>query len=78
MTILEILYELHMLLDWAPYWRVVVGLALTGLACWIVVLLTPDGVVRWMACAPIAVGGVWASVQWQRLSVPASSQESAA
>jgi hypothetical protein len=75
MIFLEILYELWTLIDATPYWRVIVGLALTGFACWLVFLLTPGEVLQWTICTPLAIGGVWSSFRWHESSSATLAEE---
>lgn len=53
------------IVDFLVYWRVGFGLALTALACWLLVLLIPDDTAQWIACVPIGLIGVFFSFRWQ-------------
>lgn len=51
--------------DFLVYWRVGLGLALTALACWLLVLLIPGNTGQWIICVPVGLAGVYFSFRWQ-------------
>jgi hypothetical protein len=46
-------------------WRLYVGLGITAILCWLVVLLTPNETVRLTVGIPIGVVGAILSFRWQ-------------
>ena len=51
--------------EWLLSWRLYVGLALTALGCWLLVLAIPDYTVQWIICAPLGLIGAFLSFRWQ-------------
>ena len=46
-------------------WRLYVGLALTGLLCWLIVSLVPSLAAQLLICIPVGLTGVVLSFRWQ-------------
>lgn len=51
--------------DFLVYWRLILGLALTALACWLLFLAIPDHSAQWIICVPLALVGVFFAFRWQ-------------
>jgi len=56
------------IVDLLAYWRLCLGLALTVLACGLLVLVIPDHLARWIICVPLGVVGVFLTFRWQHRS----------
>ena len=56
------------IVDSLAYWRVGFGIALTGLACWLTVVLIPNDTAKLMLCLPLVLIGVFFSFRWQHRS----------
>ena len=56
------------IVDFLAYWRVGFGLALTGLACWLTVVLISNNTAQLMICVPLGLIGVFFSFRWQHRS----------
>lgn len=59
------------MLDWLEIgelflsWRLYVGLALTGLLCWLIVSIVSSQAVQLVICIPVGLAGVVLSFRWQ-------------
>ncbi|MFD0739779.1 hypothetical protein ACFQZQ_10850 [Lysobacter koreensis] len=53
------------IVDLFAYWRLGVGLALTALACWLLVVLIPNDTAQWIVCIPLGLVGVFLVFRWQ-------------
>jgi FtsH-binding integral membrane protein len=53
------------IVDLLVYWRLVLGLALTALACWLLFIMIPDHPAQWIICAPLGLIGVFFTFRWQ-------------
>ena len=59
------------MLDWLEIvdlflsWRLYVGLALTGLLCWLSISLVSSQSAQLVICLPVGLVGVVLSVRWQ-------------
>lgn len=49
-------------------WRFYLGLAATGLVCWLVISMIPHEAIAWLVVVPIGVGGFVCSIRWQHQS----------
>jgi FtsH-binding integral membrane protein len=47
------------------YWRLSFGLALTALACWLLVLAIPYQPAQWFICIPVGLVGMFFAFRWQ-------------
>ena len=56
------------IVDFLAYWRVGFGVALTALACWLLVLLIPNNTAQWIICVPLGLIGVFFAFRWQHRS----------
>ncbi len=54
--------------DLVVYWRVGLGVALTGLACFLLVLVIPHYPTQLIICVPVGLMGVFFSFRWQHRS----------
>jgi hypothetical protein len=61
MALLDILELGDLLLSWRLY----VGIAITALLCWLVVLLVPSETISWTICVPLGITGLILSFRWQ-------------
>ena len=46
-------------------WRLYVGLAVTGVVCWLVFQAMPNETIGWAICVPTGIIGVALSFRWQ-------------
>ncbi|WP_116811181.1 hypothetical protein [Steroidobacter cummioxidans] len=46
-------------------WRLYVGLALTGLLCWLIILIVPGEALQLLICIPVGLIGVILGFRWQ-------------
>ena len=53
------------IVDFLAYWRLGLGLALTALACLLLLMAIPDHPVQWVVCAPLGLAGAFFSFRWQ-------------
>jgi len=51
--------------DLLVYWRVGFGVALTGLACWLILMMVPNDPARWIICVPLGLIGIFFAFRWQ-------------
>ena len=56
------------IVDTFAYRRLYVGVALTALACWLLVLMIPLQPAQWIICVPFGIGGVFFTFRWQQRS----------
>ena len=49
----------------AASWRFLVGLALTGVACLVIIALMPSQSAQWAVGVPTALAGLYLSLRWQ-------------
>lgn len=53
------------IVDTFAYWRLYVGLALTALACWLLVLVIPLQPAQWSLWVPFGLVGMFFTFRWQ-------------
>ena len=59
------------MLDWLEIgelflsWRLYVGLALTGLLCWLIISIVSSQAVQLVICIPVGLAGAVLSFRWQ-------------
>ena len=52
-------------IDLVIYWRLGLGIALTALACWLLILAIPNQLAQWIICVPLVLIGVVFTFRWQ-------------